>query len=177
MRLYIYRKDEGTEDRELFRSFENVSKGDSIKLYGMASNTPYYAVITDDENIPLEHTTTMEGTRYDDDLFLTLQADNSTAGTFKEGYRILLVDDASYFKLLFDEEEVDIQEDETYRFDLYTSDKFESKFGQPYVNNVPYKDIIEHLKNLEPEMFYYIVAKRSKEGTGEIAYSEIKQKV
>jgi len=176
MKLYIYRNDEGTEERDLFCSFENVSRGNEIELYGMASNTPYYAMITDDEDTPLEHTTTMSGVQYDYDWFLTLQADNSTAGTSKEGYRILLVDDESYFKLLLDEEEVDIQEDETYWFDLYTSDKFESGF-ELYVQDVPYVNIIEHLNNLELGTFYYIIAKRSKEGTGELAYSEIKQKV
>lgn len=174
MKLYIYRNDERTEERDLFRSFDNVNRNESIRLVGMASNTPYYAVITDDEDTPLEHTTTMDSEDYDSDMFMTKQVNDHDTGTFQKGWRLVLTDDDPYFYLLHDETPVD-PTDQNYIFGLFMCDTLNGRFT-PVIEENPYSVVIEYLNGqVASGQWYYIVAGDIK--SAELAISEAKQKL
>lgn len=91
MKLNIYKnKDMRSED--LFMSFENIKKGDTLKVEGLASNTVYYMNLVDDEDKEIEFKG--EGS------FSTMyMSDKGEPDHDENGYRIILEEGGFYLYL------------------------------------------------------------------------------
>lgn len=82
MRLNIY-KNQDMRSEDLLMSFENVKKGDTLEVSGLASNTVYYMNLVDDEDKEIE----FEG----EDSFSTMYMSDEGEPDYDEnGYRIVL---------------------------------------------------------------------------------------
>jgi len=77
---------------DLLMSFENIKKGDTLEVSGLASNTVYYMNLVDDEDKEIE----FKG----EDSFSTMyMSDKGEPDHDENGYRIILEKDGFYLYL------------------------------------------------------------------------------